>query len=49
MSSGEGVDASSQRKRNYKLIVDPELDSSATKKVYRFNGILAGVSIEIPP
>lgn len=53
MSSGEGIDAGTPRKRNYKLLVDPELDPTATKKIYRFNGVLSGVSVsrvrEIPP
>lgn len=36
---------SGRRKRNYKLIVDPELrkDSKNLKKVYRFDGCVPGV------
>jgi len=43
-TSGEASELVSQRKRNYKLLVDPELDPSEAKKVYRFNGVLQGVS-----
>ena len=43
-TSGEVSELASHRKRNYKLLVDPELDPSEAKKVYRFNGVLPGVS-----
>ena len=36
---------SARRKRNYKLIVDPELRKEATKKVYRFDGCVPGVRL----
>lgn len=34
-----------RRKRNYKLIVDPELRKEAAKKVYRFDGCVPGVRL----
>ena len=36
---------SARRKRNYRLIVDPELRKEATKKVYRFDGCVPGVRL----
>ena len=32
-----------KKKRNYKLLVDPELRRDATKKIYRFDGCVPGV------
>jgi hypothetical protein len=33
-----------KKKRNYKLLVDPELRRDATKKIYRFDGCVPGES-----
>ena len=43
MSSDQGAGEHSKKKRNYKLLVDPELKKGAIKKIYRFDGVIPGV------
>ena len=36
-------EAGDRKRRNYKLVADPMLNPGVTQKVYRFDGVLAGV------
>ena len=43
-SHSNGGGSSARPRRNYKLISDPSVDMSASEKIYRFEGVVAGHS-----